>query len=651
MEYERIDKVQSGISPSKLRMKLMGPHHHRKKDGSNSNSSRTSPSRIEDAEFVNSLLASKNGDFDEEVASSDVAAVKVSNEAVLDSILNDQISCQPKELLPRESMEVCHAKLQQFSKSDNGNSSAIHPMRTLDENLDYDSNATSSSFEFHNGERAVHSSMTRSYSRPMSSKWNDAEKWIMNRQNVQATYAKKNAFHNQTNRFPTTNMGRRSAVNHVADTKRVDFCQPAVQMPFEKFSFIPSGAYPISARACGGSLLSDQCPQSKDLREVAQREDLREVAQRDLSCTKSSAEDTTVLPAIQSVSMREMGTEMTPVTSQEPSRTATPVGATTPLRSPTSSIPSTPHRRPPTSTPLDHTTDDESQHPADNGKKELSEQEMKLTTRREIVALGVQLGKMNIAAWASKHEKENITSSVETSNLEELEQIEYEKLAAAWEEAEKSKHTARYKRDEIKIQAWESQQRAKLEAEMRRIEAKVEQMRAQAQAKMVKKIDMARQRSEEKRNAAEARKNRDAERTAAQSECIRQTGRMPSSHYICCGWFHGEAVVCKSAQWGKPLGNGNSKNWFNKHKCIISVLKSPDMDLHSSVRVAEVYYILSSETDLYGLKIGPWPWSMAMHARWELSLVFCFGFCEQTFELVQGSFTAMGLRVMGYKSP
>lgn len=43
----------------------MGPLH-RKKDGSNSNSSRTSPSRIEDAEFVNSLLASKSGEFYEE---------------------------------------------------------------------------------------------------------------------------------------------------------------------------------------------------------------------------------------------------------------------------------------------------------------------------------------------------------------------------------------------------------------------------------------------------------------------------------------------------------------------------------------------------------------------------------------------------------
>ncbi|XP_022720244.1 uncharacterized protein LOC111278071 isoform X2 [Durio zibethinus] len=472
MEYERIDKVQSGISPSKLRMKLMGPHHHRKKDGSNSNSSRTSPSRIEDSEFVDSLLASKNGDFDEEVPSLDVAAVKVSNEVVSDSSLNDQISSQPKESLPRESVEVCHAQLQQFSKGVDGNTSAIHPMRTLeDENLDYDSNASSSSFEFHKGEKAVHSSMTRSYSRPMSSKWNDAEKWIMNRQNVQATYSKKSAFHNQANRFPMTNMGRvapesanydqRLAVNRIADTKRVDFCQAAVQMPFEKFSFTPSGAHPISAQACGGNLLSDQCPQSTDLREVAQW---------DLSCIKSSAEDTTVLPAIRSVSMRDTGTEMTPVTSQEPSRTATPVGATTPLRSPTSSIPSTPRRGAPASTPLDHATDNEPQHPADNGKKELSEQEMKLKTRTEIVALGVQLGKMNIAAWASKDEKENITSSVETSNIEELEQIEYEKRAAAWEEAEKSKHASRYKCEEIKIQAWESQQRAKLEAEMRRIE-------------------------------------------------------------------------------------------------------------------------------------------------------------------------------------
>lgn len=64
----------------------------------------------------------------------------------------------------------------------------------------------------------------------------------------------------------------------------------------------------------------------------------------------------------------------------------------------------------------------------------------------------------------------------------------------------------------------------------------MEQRRAQAQAKMVKKIAMARQRSEEKRAVAEARKNSQAEKTAAQAEYIRQTGLIPSTSYICCGW-------------------------------------------------------------------------------------------------------------------
>lgn len=48
-------------------MKLIGAHHQKKKDGSNSNSSRTSPSRLEDSEFVNnSLLATQNGDSSEQ---------------------------------------------------------------------------------------------------------------------------------------------------------------------------------------------------------------------------------------------------------------------------------------------------------------------------------------------------------------------------------------------------------------------------------------------------------------------------------------------------------------------------------------------------------------------------------------------------------
>ncbi|KAK9267889.1 hypothetical protein L1049_010326 [Liquidambar formosana] len=540
MEYERIHKVQTGIiSPSKLRMKLIGPHHQRKKDGSNSNSSRTSPSKVGDAEFVkNSLLAQENEDFYEEAPTLKVSSVKLSIEAVSCSGQGDQVSSQLKESLPRENGDLGRVKMQPFSKSDSGYSGSIHSVRNPeDENLDYDSNASSSSFEFHKGERSLHNPITRSFSRTMPSKWNDAEKWIVSRQNAQANYTKKTVLQSQANRLPVTNMVRvapesagndhKISVNRVADTKRVDFCQPMSQMGLDRFSFVPTGTHPISGQASGGNAIIHPCPQSKDLMEVGHLE---------LSCTRSPTEDTTGLPAIRSVSMRDMGTEMTPIASQEPSRTATPEGATTPLRSPTSSLPSTPRRGAPAPTPTENTTDDESR-PTENSNKELSEQEMKLKTRREIVALGVQLGKMNIAAWASKDEKEKNTSPVKTIDMEKLDRIEFERRAAAWEEVEKSKHTARYKREEIKIQAWESQQKAKLEAEMRRIEAQVEQMRAHAQAKMVKKIAMARQRSEEKRAAAEARKNRQAERTASQAEYIRQTGQFPSSPFICCGWL------------------------------------------------------------------------------------------------------------------
>lgn len=539
MDYERIHKVQSGIiSPSKLRMKLVGPHHHRKKDGSNSNSSRTSPSKLQDNEFVkNSLLASDCGDFGEEVAALgfEVASVNFPSEAVLDLCQADL----PMETVPKEIGDAGRVKMQPFSKCEKGNSSAVHPVRTVeDENLDYDSNASSSSFEFHN-ERSANNQFSKRFSRPMSSKWNDAEKWIMKRQNVQPNYVKKNnTLHNQANRNPVTSVDRvapalsnydpKSSNSRVADTKLVDFCLPSYQQAFEKFSFIPPGSLTISGQENGVDTLVDRCAQGTDLKEVDQRE---------LSCTKISTQDSAVVPVVRSVCMRDMGTEMTPVTSLEPSRTATPVDATTPLRSPTSSIPSTPQRRAQAPTTTDHCSNDDTQHATGNGKIELTEQELKLKTRREIEALGVQLGKMNIAAWASKNDQQKHASSLETTEMEKNEQIEFVKRAAAWEEAEQSKHTARYKREEIKIQAWESQRKVKLEAEMRRVEARVEQMRAQAHAKMVKKIAMTRQRSEEKWAAAEARKNQDAERTAAQAECIRQTGRMPSSNYICCGWF------------------------------------------------------------------------------------------------------------------
>uniref|UniRef100_A0A1J3CVR1 Remorin n=1 Tax=Noccaea caerulescens TaxID=107243 RepID=A0A1J3CVR1_NOCCA len=493
MDYERIEKVQKSIiSPTKLRMKLMGTHNNKKKEGSNSNSSRTSPVRLQvsdDTEFSkNSLLASKpDSDDDDNVAAStrDIEVAKVPNAPGLDLTESDH-RCED---VMRENDQQ---RPQQFKKVDL--SMALRPQE--DENLDYDSNASSSSFEFHGGvrgERSNQNHVSRAYpSRQMPSKWNDAEKWIMSRQNM---VMRK---HGQGNRMPVRVVPDNAG--YELNKSRMDPCQSSQTVGLDKF---PNQGY-------GGNSLVDQSTQSNDL-VVDTRKD----------------NDTRAGPAIRSVCMRDMGTEMTPVPSQEPSRSVTPVGATTPFRSPTSSLPSTPRGG----------GQQEESSLSQDTRRELSEEEVKAKTRKEIVALGVQLGKMNIAAWASKEEEEN-NKNKKSVDAEEAQRIEFDKRATAWEEAEKSKHNARYKREEIRIQAWESQEKAKLEAEMRRIEAKVEQMKAEAEAKMVKKIAMAKQRSEEKRASAEARQARVAEKAAAEVEYIRETGRIPASSYkMCCGLF------------------------------------------------------------------------------------------------------------------
>ena len=91
---------------------------------------------------------------------------------------------------------------------------------------------------------------------------------------------------------------------------------------------------------------------------------------------------------VRSNSMRDMGTEMTPIASQEPSRTGTPLRATTPsTRSPVNSRPSTLGR---CVAPVEVVKN--SQMGLKNHHK-LSEKQVHESTRREIMALGAQFGK------------------------------------------------------------------------------------------------------------------------------------------------------------------------------------------------------------------------------------------------------------------
>jgi len=65
-----------------------------------------------------------------------------------------------------------------------------------------------------------------------------------------------------------------------------------------------------------------------------------------------------------------------------------------------------------------------------------------MKTRREIMVLGTQLGKMNIAAWASKEEEDKDASTSLKTKAEPPKSV-VEARASAWEEAEKAKYMAR----------------------------------------------------------------------------------------------------------------------------------------------------------------------------------------------------------------
>ncbi|KAG0588539.1 hypothetical protein KC19_2G249900 [Ceratodon purpureus] len=246
-------------------------------------------------------------------------------------------------------------------------------------------------------------------------------------------------------------------------------------------------------------------------------------------------------PNMRTVCMRDMGTEMTPMASVDPSRTATPLMATTPnLGSPAISRPTSPGRvrnTTPTSTGSKEGSAKVS-GPKVGGPKALEAVGRvshglsgKEKTRAEILALGTQLGKANIAAWATKEEEEADAAQALKASME-MEEVRKNLLAsraAAWEEAEQAKYTARFKREEAKIQAWENHEKAKAEAEMRRVEVKVERMRSHANEKLMNKLAAARRRAEDLRAKAEAVRCEQAATTASRSDYIRRTGKIPRS--------------------------------------------------------------------------------------------------------------------------
>ncbi|CAM8930840.1 unnamed protein product [Rhodiola kirilowii] len=168
--------------------------------------------------------------------------------------------------------------------------------------------------------------------------------------------------------------------------------------------------------------------------------------------------------AIRSICVRDMGTEMTPIASQEPSRTEG-IGANVAAGSGTAS----------------------SRLPVRNVD--------------ECGACDVSDSRGSEPAMPSP----------------------LENRAIAWDEAERAKYMARYKREEIKIQSWENHEKRKAEMEMKRLEVKAERLKSRAQEKIANKLAATARIAEEKRANAEAKLNEKAVRTSEKADYIRRT--------------------------------------------------------------------------------------------------------------------------------
>ncbi|XP_062149830.1 remorin 4.1 [Alnus glutinosa] len=339
--------------------------------------------------------------------------------------------------------------------------------------------STAISFEFHNGNGVTRTSHHRTaLGKPTPSKWDDAQKWLVG-----------------LSRVGEKKQSKTKPRNSNADDLRLIAPVPQKE---QDYSSGEGEGEEEEQNGCAGSAMTNRY----------------EIETKKVDCDESvwrinkPPENST--PAVRSVSVRDMGTEMTPAASLEPSRTATPIRATTPAaRSPIASGSSTPVR-------------------CQHGKQACEGYQTGLTStdgRGEANPSGRGSGATRQCGGDSNAckmpDNRNSDQAITMSPLESR--------AVAWDEAERAKYTARYKREEVKIQAWENHEIRKAEMEMKRMEVRAERLKARAQERMTNKLAATRRIAEEKRANAEATLNEKAVKTSERADYIRRTGHLPST--------------------------------------------------------------------------------------------------------------------------
>ncbi|XVE85261.1 hypothetical protein DITRI_Ditri17bG0078000 [Diplodiscus trichospermus] len=337
------------------------------------------------------------------------------------------------------------------------------------------SSSSAISFEFHKGNRTNNpaSRHRTALGKPTPSKWDDAQKWLVG-----------------LSRGRDKSQSKTAPRNSNADDRRL--IAPVPQTEQDYSSNEDEGAAQANGLDAAMSSKYDGETKKVDCDESIWR-------------INKPAENPTFVA--RSICVRDMGTEMTPIASQEPSRTATPIRARTPAaRSPICSGSSTPVR-------------------CQQGIRCADGYQAGPTSTEDS-------GETNAAARGNGSNGLYVQDSrmPENNNSDQArKQNTLETRAMAWDEAERAKYMARYKREEVKIQAWENHEKRKAEMEMKKMEAKAERLKARAKESCANKLAATTRIAEEKRANAESELNEKAMRTSERADYIRRTGHLPSS--------------------------------------------------------------------------------------------------------------------------
>ncbi|GAV65886.1 Remorin_C domain-containing protein [Cephalotus follicularis] len=217
------------------------------------------------------------------------------------------------------------------------------------------------------------------------------------------------------------------------------------------------------------------------------------------ACEKMRDAGTEVIYEVQH---RDVGTEMTPLSSSTTSTCHTPFKSSSPAR---------------------HNTPASRSGPLAMGSSNSTNSSIDITQLKECHLAKLHLGTKCDSVtsnWSSREEEEEeISKSLrhfETGNG--CHKSVSDSRAAAWEEEEKNKSCLRYQREEAKIQAWVNLQSAKAEAQSRKLEVKIQRMRSNLEEKLMKRMAVVHRRAEELRVAARQQHSEQLQRASEQAQ-------------------------------------------------------------------------------------------------------------------------------------